>query len=466
VAISGRARWTSELRLVIGAPVLSLYSVTVDGDGVLDPGETASVTVALSNGGTLDATSVTGTLSGPTSGLTVVDGSGTWGTIPAGSTASNGGDTFTVTAAPDMAVGHDVTLTLDLAGDWGLGQFVMVPVTVGVPTTTSPLGPDTHGYYAYDDTDTGFTETPTYSWIELDPSYGGSGADLGLGNDESTVVSLPFTFTYYGEDYTTLAVCSNGWAALGGAESWEYAFWNWSIPFALGPDAMVAPFWDDIDPVQHGGKVLTKDLGDGRFVVEWSRAGVDYDMIDQTFEIVFYDPAVYPTATGDGEILFQYHEIHNTHTEKNFSTVGIENPEQTDGILYSYCNIYPDEAAPLASGRAILFTTDPPDGYPSTDVPDGVDPRRVVLQDACPNPFNPVTTIAFGLPETADATVRIFDVTGRLVRTLHDGVREAGMHRVVWDGTSESGDEVASGVYYCRLEALGETHSTSMVLLK
>jgi len=466
VAISGRARWTSELRLVIGAPVLSLYSVMVDGDGVLDPGETASVTVALSNGGTLDATSVSGTLSGPASGLTVVDGSGTWGTVPAGSTASNGGDTFTVTAAPDMAVGHDVTLTLDLAGDWGLGQFVMVPVTVGVPTTTSPLGPDTYGYYAYDDTDTGFTETPTYSWIELDPSYGGSGTDLGLGNDESANVTLPFTFTYYGEDYTELGVCSNGWAALGGVPEWEYAFWNWSIPFALGPDAMVAPFWDDIDPVQHGGKVLTRSMGDGRFVVEWSRAGVDYDMIDQTFEIVFYDPAVYPTATGDGEILFQYHEIHNTHVEKNFSTVGIENPEQTDGILYSYCNIYPDEAAPLASGRAILFTTDPPDGYPSTDVPDGVGPRRVLLQDARPNPFNPVTTIAFGLPETADATVRIFDVTGRLVRTLHDGVREAGMHRVVWDGTSESGDDVASGVYYCRLEALGESHSTSMVLLK
>ncbi len=466
VADGGRARWESELRLVIGAPVLSLHSVTVGGDGVLDPGETATLSVALSNSGALDATSVTGTLSGPPSGLTVVDGSGAWGTVPAGSEASNGGDTFTVTAAADMAVGHQVTLTLDLSGDWGLGQFVMVPVTVGVPTTSSPLGPDDHGYYAYDDTDAGFSETPTFAWIELDPAFGGTGVDLGLGNDESTNVGLPFTFTYYGEDYTTLAVCSNGWAALGGAPSWEYAFWNWTIPYPLGPDAMVAPFWDDIDPVQHGGKVLTKDLGDGRFVVEWSRAGVDYAVIDQTFEIVFYDPAVYPTTTGDGEILFQYHEIHNTHTEKNFSTVGIESPDQTDGLLYTHCNVYPVEAAPLAGGRAILFTTDAPDAYPSTDVPESDAPRVVTLHGASPNPFNPTTTISFGLPEPGEVTVEVFDVAGRLVRTLVEGPRSAGPHRVVWDGTSDDGSDIASGVYFCRLSALGETKRARIVLLK
>jgi hypothetical protein len=466
VVNGGGARWTSELRLVIGAPVLSLYSVTVGGDGVLDPGETATVTVALSNAGALDATGVTGTLSGPTSGLTVVDGAGTWGTVPAGSQASNGGDTFTVTAAAGMAVGHDVTLALDLAGDPSVGQFVMVPLTVGVPTTTAPLGPDTYGYYAYDDTDAGYAETPVYSWIEIDPSYGGSGTDLGLGNDESTVVALPFTFTYYGQDYTTLAVCSNGWVALGGAESWEYAFWNWTIPYPLGPDAMVAPFWDDIDPVQHGGKVLTRNMGDGRFVVEWSRAGVDYDTIDQTFEVVLFDPAVYVTATGDGEMLFQYYEIHNTHAEKNYSTVGIENPGQTDGLLYSFCNIYPDESAPLAAGRAVLFTTDPPDAYPSTDVPEGGTPCSVELRGAHPNPFNPTTTIAFALPEPSDVSLEVYDVSGRLVRTLVDGGRSEGVHRVVWDGTNDCGADVASGVYFCRLSALGETRRARMVLLK
>ncbi|MBD3367237.1 MAG: hypothetical protein GF405_03545 [Candidatus Eisenbacteria bacterium] len=466
VAEGGRAQWRSELRLVIGAPVLSLYSATIGGDGVIDPGETVTLTVALSNAGSLDATSVTGALAGPVSGVTVGDGSGTWGTITAGSMGSNGGDMFSLTAAPDVAIGHDVTLTLDLEGDWGLGQFVMVPVTVGVPTTSSPLGPDDQGYYAYDDTDAGYTETPIYSWIELDPSHGGTGNDLGLGNDESANVTLPFTFTYYGEDYTELGICSNGWAALGGVPEWEYAFWNWTIPYPLGPDAMVAPFWDDIDPVQHGGKVLTKDLGDGRFVVEWSRAGVDYAVIDQTFQIVFYDPAVYPTATGDGEILFQYYEIHNTHWEKNFSTVGIENADQTGGLLYSHCNVYPDEAAPLADGRAILFTTDPPDGYPSTDVPESDAPRVVTLSGASPNPFNPVTTIGFGLPEHGEVALDVFDVSGRLVRTLVRGERDAGRHRVVWDGTSAEGSDVASGVYFCRLSALGETRRARMVLLK
>ncbi len=464
-----RATFASEVRVTVGSPALSYYALTIGGDGVLDPGETATLTVTLANDGPAGASSVSGTLRAPTSGLTAGDGTGYWGTIAASGMASNSGNTFQVTAAAGVAVGHEFLLAVDLAGDDGLAQFVVFPLVVGTVTTADPGGPDTHGYYCYDDTDTGYGEAPTYSWVELDPSHGGSGTDLGLGYDEMVDVALPFAFRYCGEDFGTIGVCSNGNIGMGSQPEWETQPRNTPIGTALGPAGMIAPFWDDLNP-NAGGKVLYKNLGSGRFAVEWSRVKSTYvdttSLVpyEQTFELILYDQDVYPTESGDGEIVFQYRTIANADTA-NGATVGIENLNQTDGLEYSFFMMYPDHAAPLANGRAIKFTTDPPDGYPSTGIENEVALGVRVLGNR-PNPFNPVTKIAFSLPATADAKLAVFDIAGRRVVTLVDREVEAGRHEVVWNGTNEAGDPVASGVYFSRLMAMGEEHSAKMVLLK
>ncbi|MCK5596568.1 MAG: hypothetical protein KAJ04_03895, partial [Candidatus Eisenbacteria sp.] len=466
---ASRATYESEVRITVGAPAMSYYALTISGDGVLDPGETATLTVTLANEGPRGASSVSGTLRAPTSGLTAGDDTGYWGTIAASGMASNSGNTFQVTAAADVAVGHEFLLAIDLTGDDGLSQFVVFPLVVGTVTTTDPGGPDVHGYYCYDDTDTGSTEAPTYSWVELDPSHGGSGTDLGLGYDEMVDVALPFTFRYCGEDFGTIGVCSNGNIGMGSQPEWETQPRNTPIGASLGPAGMVAPFWDDLNP-NAGGKVLYKNLGSGRFAVEWSRVKTVYvdttSLVpyEQTFELILYDQDVYPTESGDGEILFQYHTIANADTA-NGATVGIENLNQTDGLEYSFFRMYPDHATPLANGRAIKFTTDPPDGYPSTGIDDDVTLGVRVLGNR-PNPFNPVTKIAFSMPATAEAKLAVFDIAGRRVTTLVDREVEAGRHEVVWNGTNEAGELVASGVYFSRLMAMGEEHSAKMVLLK
>jgi len=459
-----RGTYVSYARLVVGAPTLCYYASTISGDGVLDPGETATLTVTLSNPGDIDATFVGGELSGPDAGLTINDETGSWGTVSASGIATNSGDTFTVTAASDVAVGHEFQLLLELSGGGGLEQFVIVPITVGTVATDDPTGPDGYGYYAFDNTDTGYTEAPTYSWIECDPSYGGTGGvDLGLGDDVTVNIPLPITVRYYGVDYTDLAVCSNGWVALGGSPVFHHEFRNWFIPSPMGPHAMVAGLWDDLDPGD-GGKVLTRDMGDGRFVIQWSRVPTAYDGNPETFEIILY--AAGGTTTGDSEILFQYHTVYNGDTNANYATVGIEDLLQTDGVLYTYSDIYDDGAATLASGRAIKFTTDPPDGYPSTGVDDDpAMPAKVVLLGNQPNPFNPMTTIAFGMPASGAVEIAVYDVAGRQVTTLLSGEKGPGYHSVVWDGTS-GGEKVASGVYFARLTALGEEHQAKMVLLK
>jgi len=89
------------------------------------------------------------------------------------------------------------------------------------------------------------------------------------------------------------------------------------------------------------------------------------------------------------------------------------------------------------------------------------------LFGAAPNPFNPMTTIAFNLPRSEAVTLRVYDLSGRLVRTLIAGaVRDAGRNEVIWNGRDDGERAVASGVYFYRLETLRDQAHGRMTLVK
>lgn len=93
-------------------------------------------------------------------------------------------------------------------------------------------------------------------------------------------------------------------------------------------------------------------------------------------------------------------------------------------------------------------------------------PRVFALYSNAPNPFNPLTTIRFDMPRSAQVHLEILDVSGRRVRTLVDGTVDAGARSVVWDGRDGSGQPVGSGMYFYKLDA-GDFHATrKMTLLK
>ncbi len=87
------------------------------------------------------------------------------------------------------------------------------------------------------------------------------------------------------------------------------------------------------------------------------------------------------------------------------------------------------------------------------------------LRQNSPNPFGIAnTSISFSIPRTEHATLRVFDVQGRLVRTLLDAAVEAGPHTIQWNGRNDSGREVSSGVYFYRLTA-GEKQATRKAIV-
>ena len=95
-----------------------------------------------------------------------------------------------------------------------------------------------------------------------------------------------------------------------------------------------------------------------------------------------------------------------------------------------------------------------------------VTPNDYKLSQNYPNPFNATTTIEFELPLDKQVKVVVYNSMGQIVRTLVDGFKTQGAHRVVWDGLDNSGNAVASGMYLYSLEFGSFKQVKSMTLLK
>jgi hypothetical protein len=88
------------------------------------------------------------------------------------------------------------------------------------------------------------------------------------------------------------------------------------------------------------------------------------------------------------------------------------------------------------------------------------------LYNAYPNPFNPVTTIRYELPETGLVNITIYDMLGRQVKTLINQTQDAGYRSIIWDATNDYGKLVSAGIYLYQIQAGEYMQTKKMVLLK
>lgn len=123
----------------------------------------------------------------------------------------------------------------------------------------------------------------------------------------------------------------------------------------------------------------------------------------------------------------------------------------------------------------VLATNDP--ANPTLTIPvsmtvttwvgvDGDVPLTTIFFGAVPNPFSPTTSLHFSLPRETDVDLRIYDVAGRLVRTLVSGSRPAGSNEVHWNGKDNAGQDIASGTYFARLIVDDEVEIKSLTLMR
>jgi len=106
---------------------------------------------------------------------------------------------------------------------------------------------------------------------------------------------------------------------------------------------------------------------------------------------------------------------------------------------------------------------------PATNIREGNAPgipSSFVLSQNYPNPFNPDTRIQYKLPAISEVKIVVYNLKGQNVKTLFEGEQAAGRHSLLWDGTTDAGERVASGVYLLRLTAGNYAATKKMVFVQ
>lgn len=455
--------WTAHPGAKVFAPHITFHDATVINgywdNGMLDPNEQAEIVVTLTNEGAAVAENVMATLMSSSPGISIVDGSGGYGSIDPNDTADNMADPYTVYASSSISFGTPVDFSLMITSGVYV-DTVGFSLVVGAPPPT-----DTGYYYAYY-SGGAYAQAPVFDWVAIDSTQSTyPGISLDLDRNETVIVDLPFTFKYYGVDYDRISISSNGWIAMDSTESTDYS--NSAIPYVDGPPAMIAGLWDYLQPANPGepGDVYYyHDATNHRFIVE-------YYMIEhyptggnhETFEIILHDPVYYPTPSGDGEIVVQY--LTGFQLEGSL-TVGIENADETVGVQYYYNGTYDSLAVPVTDEFAVKYVASAPMPGVEEEQEYGSAPVMTLLELMTPNPFTGRTTISYQLSTATKVSLKAYDATGRLVRTFTERTQQPGHYRIAWNGHDDAGRRLAAGVYFVKFEAADYERAIKAVLLR
>jgi len=429
----------------------------------MDPGETVNLVIKIANVGDDIAPNVKGVLRSGNQYITIIDSIGTFHTILTDSNALNESDYFKVKVNENCPVPYMAGYSVQLSTQNGLYPYSVIDtfsVPIAVPSEYDPTGPDEYGYYAFSSDDNLWQQSPEYNWVEID----GIGTEVlrpgGNGNLTQTV-ELPFTFKYYGNNFSNVRISTDGWAALGSGTLTAHQ--NYPLPHPDAINNMVAAFWDNLfstNPEEIGEMFYYNDTDNHRFIIEWDSVGHQDDYTNkETFQIILLDPAYHNTQTGDGEIIYQYKIV----TEAGSSTVGIENSSEDVGLLYMFDELYHLTASELVDNFAIKFSTSQPTvvSVEEETNSENILPDEYSLEQNYPNPFNPTTIIKYSVSQSSNVEIKIFDILGNEIETLVKEHKDIGTYKITWYAK-----HLPSGVYFYRIQAGFFIETKKMVLMK
>lgn len=436
-------------------PYIVLLANTVyDPNGRIDPGETSDFTSTLWNVGAAGLTNVNTTIVTSSPYITINDNTGYFGDLAIDVIKENTADPYTVTVAASTPEGTRISFDLITTANGGFVDTIgfLLIVGQGVPT-------DTGYYYSYYSGGP-HNNCPVFSWNAIDSAQSANpGVSLDMYDNQTVAVALPFSFQYYGISYDTVSICSNGWIAMGAQTASDWT--NSNIPNLDGPEAMIAGMWDDLDPGNPGASsdvYYYYDATTHVFIIEYFQVEHWPSGNPETFEFTLYDPAYYPTPTGDGEIIVQYL---NEPNQVDY-TAGIENYSQDIGVEYCCDDIYNQWGEPITSNFAIKYTTWPPDQNP------GIEEYKTAItpSDNSFGIFPSITksdvNISYMLGHDSEVSLSIYDASGRLVRSFERSDRTA---TLVWDCRDAAGHKVSTGVYFIKLESDNYQNAQKVIVL-
>jgi hypothetical protein len=426
ITAQDRPSWDADFILLAEAPALSIARVVIDdaaggnGDGRADPGETFDYRVFLTNTGAEDAVAVGAALTAGTGLIAVNQGTAGAALVAPGAEVELT-PAYNLTVSPAAPEPEVYTLWFDVAASWEYSAVLSRELPIGGFFDDVEAGVGTWTHYSGT---AGFVDQWHRSARRNHTAGGGWSwhqGDTGTGNYanrcDGCLVSQPIAlgttthlrFWHFMDAEVSQAY--QGYAYDGGllemsvdGGAWQPITPEGGYPYRVRTGGTPGPFPAET-PIYSGAST------------SWSQA---------TFTIT--------GQTGTAQFRFRF---------------GSDGATAREGWYVDDVEV---SGVGGGSGQSAA------EWQPVSLVP--------VLRQNAPNPFRPATLIAFELPAAQAVSLRIFDAQGRLVRTLADGERPAGLYRMGWNGADEDGTPQPAGVYFYRLETARGTWTRSMTLVQ
>jgi len=342
-----------------------------------------------------------------------------------------------VISVGDNTYGHPTAEALTRLHDHGVKTYWTEPGSGADPTAgwdkvggTIVVQADPEPGAAYTVTGDGFTDT-YYN------GAGGSGEELLAKTYVPTGVTM-LVGTVGAGSYASLAADDGGYLRVDGAKVSRryYTDWYAGLTVAETPASLTVTYNG------HYTQSGTQTLYLYDFTASaWSQVdAADVGTTDATRSCVIAAPAPFVSPVGEIRV-----RVARDSSPKAYSCYAD----------YLACTV--KYAAPAA--RIAIAAGD-------REMPGDATPCLTGPVEAWPNPFNPLVRLGFELAREVQGRLCVYDVAGRQVATLVDGVLARGSHILVWNGTDARGEALGSGVYVARLEAEGVSYSRKLVLVR
>ena len=182
-----------------------------------------------------------------------------------------------------------------------------------------------------------------------------------------------------------------------------------------------------------------------------------------TFDVQYADALI---ATNGSENIARYQNV-STHTIGGVSYEGLFPAGNEAGKLvylgFPFETVYPSETRYSIMSEVMAYLLLTPN---STEAASTGLPNTFQLDQNYPNPFNPTTTLRFGLPQSSKVSLVVYDIKGKLIKSLVKKEFSAGWHDVIWNAMDQLGNPISTGIYFCRLDAGKYFKTIRMVYLK
>ncbi len=224
-----------------------------------------------------------------------------------------------------------------------------------------------------------------------------------------------------------------------------------SLPIRVEDDVTGLEIWSLEMTLSFNGNILRADsvIIDGALMEGWTL------FFNPSEDQITVTAAGTSPLSGEGPLLFIEFQVDSN------ANVGANSPLELDSFLFN-------EGVPSATRIDGLLRVGPPEGV--EEEPEGLIPYSFRLRQNYPNPFNSTTLIHYQLSAVrgrpSAVILKVYNLLGQEVKTLVEREQAPGYYTVRWDGRDGLGEEVTSGIYFCRLQAGGFVETKRMVLLK